>query len=131
MGTYDLYVYTVTNSSTTSAELNLSTGQTSGPSAYYVDEQNGANFNGTSFIQGEATTQAAATTANYVEFALVAPVGGVLTVSLIAKSPDTVDGIGVNAFELVEVPEPSSEAMLVAGIGSLLFLVRRQLRREA
>jgi hypothetical protein len=125
-GTYDLIVYTEANANFL-AEVNLSTGTTSSPSTYWVTEQDGYNFTG-SFIQGTATTStaaASATPSNYVEFLNVAPVSGNIVVTVPFRG--TGDYAGINGFQLDEVPEPSSYAMMLAGVALLGFCVRRQL----
>jgi len=124
-GSYNLIVYTVTNNDGQLAEVNLSTGTTSGPATYFDTEQNGANFNG-SFVLGSATTSGSATLANYVEFSGITPVGGVFAISVPLSNSGAV---GISGFQLQEIPEPSTYAMMLAGIAVLGFFVRRKAGR--
>jgi len=95
-GSYNLIVYTVTNNDGQLAEVNLSTGTTSGPATYFDTEQNGANFNG-SFVLGSATTSGSATLANYVEFSRHHTRGGVFAISVPLSNSGAV---GISGFQL-------------------------------
>jgi hypothetical protein len=94
-----------------------------GATTFYVNPTNGTGLS--SWVQGTATTSAAATAANFVEFTGVTSNTGSLTLT------GTGNAVAIMGFQIVDlgsapVPEPSTWAMMLGGLGMLAFVVRRK-----
>jgi len=116
---YDVYVYFV-DQSTTNSSLNRSI--TDGTTTYLfrtpVNDQSFFETNG--FVRSTDTTAGGNNDiGNYVLFEDLTGTSKTLTLAI----PDGGERVGVSGFQIVEVPEPASLALV--GLGSLLIVGRR------
>lgn len=130
---YDLYIYTQGDAP---RPTNLGDGlpqYTVNGTDYFAAILGGA-YGGSLIQAGTQSTELAAypggpaTKGNYVYVPGVVPtVGG--TITIVTNSNDATFRSPVNGLELVAVPEPSSYALMFAGLGALFFMFR--IRRAA
>jgi hypothetical protein len=111
---YDVYVYVTADSNGRAAGVDLN----GGAQTYLLTDANGYNYS-TPLIQATASTESAATGAQYVLFQDVS--GSGFTVDLHYYG----NNVGVAAIQIVPVPEPSIFALSLAGL-ALAGLIRRR-----
>ena len=94
-GSYRVIVYTTENGGGGKYSMSL------GGTTYYQEAQNGSSYGG-SFVQGTNTTNGTYPVANYVDFATVTTLNGVLSlgVNYFAGGGQGSDGIGIAGFQL-------------------------------
>jgi hypothetical protein len=134
-GGYDVYVYFNDNTPNIEGSLSLTSGSYAAPTFYFSTMGPESPDSSPFFLQSISDTSGLYSQGNYVEFALPAP-GSVgssdgFTISIdtpyyVGAHPPTP---GIAAIELVPVPEPSSFAILLAGIVAIWPIAR--LRRRS
>ena len=113
---YDVYVYVGADSNGRTAGVNLN----GGPETYLLTDANGYNYT-QPLIQATATSQGAATSAQYVFYQDVT--GSSLQVDLANYGSD----VGIAGIQIVEVvPEPSTITLSMVGGMASLGLIRRR-----
>jgi hypothetical protein len=113
--TYNLFLYV---KDPNGASGTLVSG-TSGTQTYYLTTIGNSSMS--SYVEGTALTAGAATAGNYFEFSDLS--GSTITAALSSG------GVNVSGFQLQQiaaVPEPSTWAMMLGGLGMLAFCVRRK-----
>ncbi len=113
---YDVVVYVMSNN--TGREGGVTTSNT-GATEYFYRTGGGGSQPGT-YVQVTSTDPNSPTTGNYVVFENVSGSGSDLTVSLNLNNWS-----GAAGFQIVEVPEPATMAILAAG-GMMMLLPRRR-----
>ena len=108
-GSYNLFLYATNNDS---GNLD-STVFTIGSQSLTV-----LNAGDTTFVEGS----------NYVEFTGISPVDGVISITATHGAAGVNGEIDFNGLQLAaaEVPEPSAYALLLAGLGSMIVLLRNK-----
>jgi hypothetical protein len=115
--------------------VNLSANTGTGGSSYwfYGDSNNPIPGSSFSFVQATGTTQSGATVdANYVLFSGLTSADGTVSFDLSSPNADGNQGAGIMGLEIVNtssdaVPEPSTYALLLGGLGFLALKMRRKL----
>jgi len=110
---YDVYVYISADSNGRTAGVDIN----GGSQTYLLTDANGYNY-ANPLIEGTATTQGSAASAQYVLFQDVT--GSSLSVDLNYYGQN----VGVAGIQIVAVPEPTTIAFSVAGL-AMLGLLRR------
>lgn len=113
-GLYDIYVYVSSDANNRTAGVNLN----GGSQTYLLTDASGYNYSG-ALLQGTATTQGAAASAQYVLFQNVT--GSSFEVDLHNYGSN----MGLAGIQIVSVPEPSVLAISAGGF-VLLALIRRR-----
>lgn len=130
-GTYDLIIYTVNDAGGATEQTNITTGTSSVATTLYSIEQSAAQWNSNPvYVNGGSTTQAGATTGNYIEFIGVTPTAGVIDWDHFSDGGGN-GTVAYNGFELIAVPEPSTMVALIGlcGIGLVCLVWRRHKAR--
>jgi hypothetical protein len=125
---YNLIIYTVDDAPGATEQTNITTGNTSTPTLYSVEQVAGDWNVNPVYVSGQSTTAAGATEGNYIEFFGVSPVGGTIAWDHTLVSGGNAYG-AYNGFELVlAVPEPPTwvGVLGVAGIGLIGLAWRRR-----
>ena len=112
---YDVYVYVGADSNGRTAGVDIN----GGPQTYLLTDANGYNYSNP-LIEGTATTQGAATSAQYVRFQNVA--GSSLAIDLHYYGQN----VGMDGIQIVAVPEPAAVTLSIAGGVAMLGLIRRK-----
>ena len=95
---------------------------------YYQSTQGGGP---TGWVQGTASSSATATAANFIEFDGVTSATGLETITLtgLSGAQPALEGFQVIDTGSLAVPEPSTWAMMLGGLGVLAFYLRRKSAR--
>ncbi len=135
-GTYDLFIYTVSDTAANEGSSTITTGSTTGPTTLYNVDQVGTAWNSNpAYLSGGSTTNSTSLTpGNYVEFDNVSPNGtGTLVFqhAFVAIGPGGNSSVAYNGFQLSQVVVPEPAAVTLFAMGALGLLAAAHRRRRA